>query len=205
MQITKIQLIASVFALLAITGCSSSTQIQVAERQFPSVVSKPKAVSASIIFDAQFRDYVATPNKNTSIDIGSAQTTMLGNAFKGLFSNIEILSSRGQMSFENALVIRPSVQEVQVSTPSDTYLNVYEVWIKYNLDIENSEGDLIDSWFMPAYGKTPDSFMLSKTNAIEEATVIALRDAGAKLILDFYRIPSVYNWMLRERKLGAKQ
>jgi len=183
MQITNIHLIASLIALLVITGCSSSAQVQVAERQFPTVVTKPKAVSASIIFDEQFRGYVAAPNKKTSIDIGSAQTTMLGNA----------------------LVITPSVQEVQVSTPSDTYLNVYEVWIKYSLDIENSDGDQIDSWFMPAYGKTPDSFMLSKTNAIEEAAVIALRDAGAKLLLDFYRIPSVYNWMLREQKLGAEQ
>ncbi len=205
MQITKIHLIASVFALLTITGCSSSAQVQVAERKFPTVVSKPKAVSASIIFDEQFRGFVATPNKKTTIDIGSAQTTMLGNAFKGLFNNIEIISSRDQVSLENALVITPSVQEVQVSTPSDTYLNVYEVWIKYSLDIENSRGDQIDSWFMPAYGKTPDSFMLSKTNAIEEAAVIALRDAGAKLLLDFYRIPSIYNWMLRERKLGAEQ
>ena len=100
-------------------------------------------------------------------------------------------------------MITPSVQEVQVSTPSDTYLNVYEVWIKYNLDIQTSEGDQIDSWFMPAYGKTPDSFMLSKTNAIEEATVIALRDAGAKLLLDFYRIPSVYSWIVQNRKGGA--
>ncbi len=205
MQITKIQLIASVFALLAITGCSSTAQIQVAERKFPTVVSKPKAVSAAIIFDEQFRDYVASPNKNTRIEIGPAQTTMLGNAFKGLFNDIEILSSKDQLSLDNALVITPSVREVQVSTPSDTYLNVYEVWIKYNLEIENSEGDAIDSWFMPAYGKTPDSFMLSKTNAIEEAAVIALRDAGAKLLLDFYRIPSIYNWMLRERKLGAEQ
>ena len=205
MQITKIHLIASLLALFAITGCSSSAQVQVAERKFPTVITKPKAVSASIIFDQQFRDYVATPNKNTSIDIGSAQTTMLGNAFKGLFSNIEIISSRDQVSLDNALVITPTVQEVQVSTPSDTYLNVYEVWIKYSLDIENTEGDQIDSWFMPAYGKTPDSFMLSKTNAIEEAAVIALRDAGAKLLLDFYRIPSVYNWMVRERKLGEEQ
>jgi len=205
MLITKIPIIASVFVLLTITGCSSSAQVQVAERKFPTVVSKPKAVSASIIFDEQFRGFVATPNKKTTIDIGSAQTTMLGNAFKGLFNNIEIISSRDQVSLENALVITPSVQEVQVSTPSDTYLNVYEVWIKYSLDIENSRGDQIDSWFMPAYGKTPDSFMLSKTNAIEEAAVIALRDAGAKLLLDFYRIPSIYNWMLRERKLGAEQ
>lgn len=95
MQITKIHLIASLIALLVITGCSSSAQVQVAERQFPTVVTKPKAVSASIIFDEQFRGYVAAPNKKTSIDIGSAQTTMLGNAFKGLFSNIEIISSRG--------------------------------------------------------------------------------------------------------------
>lgn len=206
MQITKkIQLIASVFALLVITGCSSSAQVQVAERKFPTVVSKPKAVSASIVFDEQFRGFVATPNKNTSIDIGSAQTIMLGNAFKGLFNKIEIVSSADEVSFENALVITPSVQEVQVSTPSDTYLNVYEVWIKYSLNIENSKGDQIDSWFMPAYGKTPDSFMLSKTNAIEEAAIIALRDAGAKLLLDFYRIPSVYNWMLRERKQGVEK
>jgi len=73
------------------------------------------------------------------------------------------------------------------------------VWIKYSLDIQTSKGDQVDSWFMPAYGKTPDSFMLSKTNAIEEATVIALRDAGAKLLLDFYRIPSVYNWLVTEQ------
>ena len=92
---------------------------------------------------------------------------------------------------------------MQVSTPSDTYLNVYEVWIKYSLDIADADGEQIDSWFMPAYGKTPDSFMLSKSNAIEEAAVIALRDAGAKLLLDFYRIPSVYNWVIEKEKLGG--
>ena len=204
MRITKIHLIASLLALFAITGCSSSAQVQV-ERNFPTVVSKPKAVSASIIFNDEFKNYVATPSKNTTIAIGSAQTLMLSNAFAGLFNKIEFVQSRVQVSFENALVITPLVQEVQVSTPSDTYLNVYEVWIKYSLDIQNAKGDQIDNWFMPAYGKTPDSFMLSKTNAIEEATVIALRDAGAKLLLDFYRIPSIYNWLVRERKLGDEQ
>lgn len=203
MQITKIEIITTVLALLLITGCSSSAQVQVAERQFPTVVSKPKPVRASIVFDNQFRDYVAAPNKSTSIEIGYAQTTMLGNAFRGLFNTVEIVSSREEVSLDNALVIIPSVQEVQVSTPSDTYLNVYEVWIKYNLDIQTTEGDQIDSWFMPAYGKTPDSFMLSKTNAIEEAAVIALRDAGAKLLLDFYRIPSVYSWMVQKRRAGG--
>ena len=195
---TKITLFSLLIAVIFISGCSSTAQVQI-DSQFPTVVSKPKPVKAAIVFTEDFKRYIASPNSKTSIDLGSAQTELLSNAFAGLFNEIEFVSAVSDVTFDNALVITPSVQEVQVSTPSDTYLNVYEVWIKYSLDIETVSGDQVDSWFMPAYGKTPDSFMLSKTNAIEEAAIIALRDAGAKLLLDFYRIPSVYNWLVTEQ------
>mgnify|MGYP001584517824 FL=1 len=195
---TKITLFSVLIAVIFISGCSSTAQVQI-DSQFPTVVSKPKPVKAAIVFTEDFKRYIASPNSKTSIDLGNAQTELLSNAFAGLFNEIEFVSAVSDVTFENALVITPSVQEVQVSTPSDTYLNVYEVWIKYSLDIETVSGDQVDSWFMPAYGKTPDSFMLSKTNAIEEAAIIALRDAGAKLLLDFYRIPSVYNWLVTEQ------
>ena len=204
MPTTKIKLFSMLLAVVVISGCSSSAQVQI-DSPFPTVVSKPKAVKAAIVFSDDFKAYVAAPNSRTSIDLGSAQTELLSNAFKGLFRDVEFVSAATDVTLENALVITPSAQEVQVSTPSDTYLNVYEVWIKYNLDIQTASGDQVDSWFMPAYGKTPDSFMLSKSNAIEEAAVIALRDAGAKLILDFYRIPSVYNWLVREQLLDEEQ
>jgi hypothetical protein len=129
---------------------------------------------------------------------------LLSKAFRGLFREVEVLSARAQLGPDTDIVITPSVLEVQLSTPSDSYLNVYEVWIKYNLDIESADGEAIDSWFMPAYGKTPDSFMLSRTEAIKEATIVALRDAGAKLLLDFFRIPSVYSWMERQRDLETE-
>ena len=204
MPTTKITIFSILLAVLFISGCSTSAQVQI-DSAFPTVVSKPKAVKAAIVFTDEFKTYVATPNRTTSIDLGSAQTELLSNAFAGLFRDVEFVSTAADVTLENALVITPSVQEVQVSTPSDTYLNVYEVWIKYSLDIQTAGGDPVDSWFMPAYGKTPDSFMLSKTNAIEEATVIALRDAGAKLMLDFYRIPSVYNLLVREQLLDEEQ
>ena len=198
MPTTKITIFSVLLTVLFISGCSSSSQVQI-DSQFPTVVSKPKPIKAAIVFSEEFKSYIANPKSKTSIDLGSAQTNLLSNAFAGLFKQIEFVSAATDVSFDNALVITPSVQEVQVSTPSDTYLNVYEVWIKYSLDIKTADGDQVDSWFMPAYGKTPDSFMLSKTNAIEEAAVIALRDAGAKLLLDFYRIPSVYNWVVTEQ------
>ena len=165
---------------------------------------RPRNVSAAIVFNEGFRNYVGRPTSKITIELGSAQVDLLSKAFRGLFENVEVVTLRDQVGPVAELVIVPSVLEVQVSTPSDSYLNVYEVWIKYNLDIETIGGDPIDSWFMPAYGKTPDSFMLSRNEAIEEAAAIAIRDAGAKLLLDFYRIPAIVGWMQQEQKFQAE-
>lgn len=191
--------------LLAIlSGCSSSASVRI-DQEFPTVLAKPKAISATVVFDEAFATYIARPNKKTVIDIGAGQVKLLSNAFAGLFEEVEFVSSREESAGENSLVIIPSVREVQVSTPSENYLNVFEVWIKYSLEIQTADGETIDSWFMPAYGKTPDAFMASKSRAIEEASIIALRDAGAKLMLDFYRIPAIYGWIMEQKILEESE
>jgi hypothetical protein len=193
-----------VMVMVTLAGCSSTSQIMV-EHEFPTVLAEPRDISASLVFDQDFQTYQAKPNAKTFIDIGNAQVDLLSKAFRGLFRQVEVVSAKDQVGSDSDLVIIPSIREVQLSTPSDSYLNVYEVWIKYNLDIETPDGEPIDSWFMPAYGKTPDSMMLSRTKAIEAATIIALRDAGAKLLLDFYRIPSVYGWMQQHQDTKVEQ
>ena len=197
---TAIKPIAALLLVGILSGCSSSASVQVTS-DFPTVLSEPKPVSASIVFDESFSNYIAQPNKKTVIDLGTAQVKLLSNAFNGLFDDVEFVSDPEAVIGDHKLVIIPSIREVQVSTPSDNYLNVFEVWIKYNLEIKSVDGETIDSWFMPAYGKTPDAFMASKSSAIEEAAVIALRDAGAKLMLDFYRIPAIYGWMMEQQIL----
>jgi hypothetical protein len=191
--------LACIIILVLLAGCSSSASVTLTS-DFPQVLAKPKPFSAAIVFEPSFATYSAKPNAKTIIDIGAAQVRLLTNAFAGLFSKLEFVASREEITSKNAMVIIPSVREVQISTPSDNYLNVFEVWIKYNLDLETVDGESIDSWFMPAYGKTPDAFMASKGGAIEEASIIALRDAGAKLMLDFYRIPAVNNWVAEEQR-----
>jgi len=189
---TKIFLI--ILPLFLAGGCSSSAQVKV-NHQFPRLLFEPRDIHAAIVFDQAFRDYVAQPNDKTTIDLGTAQVDALSKDFQGMFSRVDIVSSKEQAPRDCDLVIKPSVREVQVSTPSESYLNVYEVWIKYNLEIETADGEPIENWFLPAYGKTPNSFSLGRTAAIEDASIVALRDAGAKLVLDFFRIPSVYAWM----------
>ena len=184
-------------AITLVTGCATNVSIRV-DQSFPEVVAKPRDLSATLVMDQAFSTYEARPNSKTRIYIGPPQVDLLTKAFRGLFSQVEVVSSKELARPDTDLVITPSVREVQLSTPSESYLNVYEVWIKYNLDIETADGVPIDSWFLPAYGKTPSSYLLSRTTAIEDAAVVALRDAGAKLMLDFYRIPAINGW-LRQR------
>jgi hypothetical protein len=182
-------------------GCASNVRV---EHQFPEVVSEPRDLGAVLVMDEEFRRYVANPDESTRIHLGPAQVELLTKAFAGLFARVKVVSSREGDLSDADLVIIPSVREVQVSTPSESYLNVYEVWIKYGLDIETPDGVPVDSWFLPAYGKTPYSYMLSRSGAIEEAAVIALRDAGAKLMLDFYRIPAVNGYLQQHSATRAE-
>jgi|TARA_B100000767_G_scaffold39213_1_gene32957 hypothetical protein len=200
MKIRKIPNISFLFAGLMFLASCSSTAIVEIDTSFPAVLSQPKVLSAVIVFDDEFVSYVGKPNENTSVSIGKAQVDLLKNAFSGLFTTIEFESSIDNLNTDSGIIITPSVQQIQVSTPSEHYLNVFEVWIKYNLKIETADGRLIANWFMPAYGKTPDVFMSSKEKAIEQATIIALRDAGAKLLLDFYRIPALNQWLAAQPK-----
>ena len=200
MKIRKIPNISFLFAGLMFLASCSSTAIVEIDTSFPAVLSQPKVLSAVIVFDDEFVSYVGKPNENTSVSIGKAQVNLLKNAFSGLFTTIEFESSIDNLNTDSGIIITPSVQQIQVSTPSEHYLNVFEVWIKYNLKIETADGRLIANWFMPAYGKTPDVFMSSKEKAIEQATIIALRDAGAKLLLDFYRIPALNQWLAAQPK-----
>lgn len=193
-------LLAAVLSLL----CGCTTHVQVTQN-IPPMVAEPRDLSAVLVLDQDFQSFVAQPDKDTSIQIGAAQTEAMIRSFSGLFTWVQVVSSKDQARQNADLVIIPSVREVQLSTPSESYLNVYEVWIKYNLEIASGDGVPIDNWFLPAYGKTPSSYLISRSTAIEDAAYVALRDAGAKLMLDFFRIPAIYGWMQQREASGAGQ
>ena len=176
-------------------ACASNVRVK---SEFPEMVVEPVDLRVVLVMNHDFRTYSAQPNKKDIIHFGEAQAELLTRAFEGLFEEVEVVFSWQHGELDTDLVIMPSVREVQLSSPSESYLTVYEVWIKYNLDIRTADGTSIDNWFLPAYGKTPYSYMFSRKKAIEEAAFMALRDAGAKLMLDFFRIPAVNGWMRQQ-------
>ena len=92
---------------------------------------------------------------------------------------------------------------MQFSLPSETKLNLYEVWIKYRIGLyDNRGGHLIDIP-LTAYGKTPTEFMLGREKAMQSAMDQALRDAGARLALGFPRDQAVQEWLSAKGLCGG--
>ncbi|MFW2421092.1 MAG: hypothetical protein ACN4EJ_00585 [Porticoccaceae bacterium] len=180
---------------LLLQGCASVTHLA-PPSSVPEPVVASEAGAALLWLDEDFRSAERSPNKNTTIDLGEAQTKTFTTLFSALVADLTVVDNTPEQLASGQIMIRPRLREVQIAAPSETYLNVYEVWLKYSLQFYNDELELVDEWFMPAYGKTPDNFMLSRSKAMERATDTALRDAGAKLIIDFPRIPALGRWRL---------
>jgi hypothetical protein len=92
-------------------------------------------------------------------------------------------------------VFAPTIEEFQLALPAKTKLDVYEVWIKYNMRLLTAEGDYIADWIVTSYGKTPTETLRSAADGINEAAVVALRDLASSFSLSFGQVPEVRDWL----------
>jgi len=116
-----------------------------------------------------------------SLNFSNAQITMFNQVFSSLTTLVETESG------EQQLTIEPEILDFQYSSPSETKLKQYEIWIKYRLRLLNSNEDSIADWVIKGYGKTPTGLLTTASSAFNAATNIALRDVGAQLSIRFPR------------------
>ncbi|MGM0634270.1 MAG: hypothetical protein ACQETO_14010, partial [Pseudomonadota bacterium] len=83
----------------------------------------------------------------------------------------------------------------QLALPQKTRLDVYEVWVRYNMRLAEPDGDTIADWVMTAYGKVEQESLRSADASIGSATVAALRDLGSSFALGFTGVPGVRDWL----------
>ncbi|MEQ9567503.1 MAG: hypothetical protein RLN85_17115, partial [Pseudomonadales bacterium] len=77
---------------------------------------------------------------------------------------------------------------------------VYEIWLKYRVQVMSRNGEAIADWLITGYGKTPTAFMKTRQDSIELATTIALRDVGSQLSIGFSRQPDIRAWLDRREE-----
>jgi hypothetical protein len=200
-------LLALSFALASLLLSACATQVEV-DGNFPPALTQKLPLRTLVVFEPDFAShhFKSTDGPQVSIAVGQIQVEL----FTGLADSLSqhsvtstsmpagtSIPSTTSMPTQPAadLILRPRVEDVQISMPNESQLKVFEVWIKYNLQVFNSSGEPIADWIMTAYGKTPTRFLKSNTDALHQAAMVAMRDAGAHFITGFARVPEIRQWL----------
>ncbi len=181
---------------ILLTGCT--THVDVADG-FPTPVTRQFPISATLVLEPGFRDYlleVSEPHP-VSLALGASQADLFHTIANAMFQKLRI-SDRRPTPAATDLILVPRVAEVQIATPAETQLQIFEVWVSYRVQLLDRSGELIADWSLAAYGKTPSRLLESASDALEQASIMALRDAGAAMVTSFAQAPGVAAWLSRQ-------
>ena len=183
--------------IICLAGCGPTSVL--VKGKYPRPLTHQIPLNVGLVYDEDFREHLHIDETGLGVNltIGPAQTELFNQVLNGMFSKTEILQSLDDSQARSVdLVIVPHVEEIQIAIPRDTKLEIFELWIKYNIQVYDSEGNPIADWIMTSYGKSMKQTFSSSKSGINEAAVIALRDTGAQLVTKFPRAPGVREWLL---------
>lgn len=184
--------------VILLAGCSSQVEVK---GNFPTPVVNQMPFTLGIHYPQRFSSYTYIEyNKDRddrSIGIGSAQVSLFSTVLPSMFKKVVPVTDINNIAPVEPvdLVLTVDVDEFQYTVPSETRVDMYEVWIKYNLRLFDPQGQLIADWLLTAYGKTPNEMLQSESEAINQAMIVALRDAGASFSLSFNQVPEIRQWL----------
>ncbi|MEQ9462576.1 MAG: hypothetical protein RJQ10_02855 [Haliea sp.] len=201
--------LAATLLVLLLAGCG--TKQVLVQSEFPPPVMNKLPLTIGVWYDEEFANHEffdeAAGRAETSwlVNTGQAQVQLWDTLLKGMFRDVVYMNGKpgpGQMNPVVDAVLLPAVDELQYAIPAHTNVKVYEIWMRYRLQLVTTGGIPIADWTMPAYGKTPTAFMQSDEGAVRLAAIVALRDAGAHFASTFTAIPDVAQWLASLPRAG---
>ncbi len=175
---------------LVVGGC---TRHVVLKQEFPVPVMQKHPYAITLLLEDSLRNYVHhekfEKEADWNIQFGVANVALFTQIMQGMFEGVGVVNQLVP-GRRYATVIKPRMLDYQLSTPSLSSSDYYEVWIKYELEILTGNGQSVTSWPFTAYGRNPKQFGAAEA-ALAEATRRAMRDAAAAVVLDFMNAPNV--------------
>lgn len=173
----------------------------VIEGQFPTPNIRKMPVYVAVIYDQALRDfsyleYTETGSEEFNIQSGASHVELFNSITPAMFEQVIFVDTLEEAQIAGVdAIFAPAIEEFQLALPAKTKLDVYEVWIKYNMRLLTAQGDYIADWVLTSYGKTPTESFQTVEGAINDAAVIALRDLASSFSLSFSDVPEVRDWL----------
>ncbi len=195
------RLLAFCLVLLALTGCATSTIVL--NGTYPAPLVRKIPLTLGVYYPPELRNYAFTEtdaetgDKQYLLQIGASQLKLFNTLLPALFDKVVLLDSVQPMPGTGAIdaVFIPAIAEFQLGLPHKTRMQVYEIWMKYDLKLSKTNGEQIADWVMTAYGKAPQESLQLVDSGVQNAAMVAMRDLAASLTLGFAEVPAVKAWL----------
>ena len=186
-------------SLLALAGCATDINMQV-ESDVPTPLSEKIPLAIGVHYNDNFRNFVFKENsdarKDWTIDSRQSRMKLFNEILPSMFQSVTTVEDLADTPAGVEVVIEPEVIDMQVAMPEETHSDIYEAWIKYEIRMYQPSGEPLSHWQITGYGKSHTALFKKREKGLNTAINMALRDIGAKLVLDFPRAPGVREWLV---------
>lgn len=175
-------------AMVLLAGCGPVKLVASTNIPPPLVVKIP--IGVALFVPTEFATYVHKEERWSTkwhVELGKAQAdgiTRLMNAMFERVISVDSINAGTQVPGGVVAILEPSIEEYAFVTPRDAGSPFYAVSIKYRVNVYLPDGKLADSWGFTGYGTSPAQGLSSEA-PLSTATALAMRDAGAKLAVEF--------------------
>jgi hypothetical protein len=177
--------------LLALLGGCGPTQFE-AQAVIPPPLITRIPVVVGVYMPAEFREAVHREEHDGvdyEIALGKSQSAGFDRLLTAMFERVVPVAAPGAGAATDAAirgVLEPVLEEFSFVTPQDTGDSMYAVSLRYRINAYTPSGQPVDSWTFTGYGAQPGSSMPGPgSGPLQKAAAIAMRDAGAKLAVEF--------------------
>ena len=187
-------------ALLAVlTSCGVNNVIVSGTFPTPNVNKIPLSIGVyydDVLRNYNYIEYSETGTEEYDIQSGQSHMDLFNVILPAMFDQVVLINSLEEAEISGVdAVFMPAIEEFQLALPYKTRLDVYEVWIKYNMRLQATDGEYIADWVITSYGKTPTETFGSREASINQAAFEALRDLGSSFSFTFAEVPEVRAWL----------
>ena len=186
--------LAAVFLVsaLLLSACSKTVVIQGAvPTPLVSQIPLRLGIYYSDIFKNFSHEESLKSDGNWTIELGQQNVLFFRELFTTLFLEVievdqEQLSAEAIQTLGLDGILVPEIEEYGFLTPGISGLKFYSASVKYNLRLLNGQATVTGEWHVVGYGKS-EGGTFQGGEAVNSATLLAIRDGGARIAIDFPR------------------
>jgi hypothetical protein len=156
----------------------------------PLIARIPAVVG--IYMSPEFRTAVHTEERDGAkyeITLGKPQSEGFERLMEAMFTRtVPVTATNAGATTDPQIrgVLEPILEDYSFVTPRDAGARIFAVSLKYRINGYDPTGKMFESWTFTGYGSVPAPTLPGPSaEPLQEATALAMRDAGAKLAAEF--------------------